>query len=53
MPEDRHPVRIAVNVMRARLTVVGFNLTIVALQLSQLKLLPGERAGVVNGANKT
>ena len=41
MPEDRHPVRIAVNVMRARLTVVGFNLTIVALQLGQLKLLPG------------
>ncbi len=41
MTEERQPVRIAVNVMRARLTVVGFNLTIIAFQLSALPQLPG------------
>lgn len=39
--EARQSVRIAVNVMRARLTVVGFNLTIIAFQLSMLPRLPG------------
>lgn len=39
-PDDRK-VRIAVNIMRARLTVVGFNLTIIALQLSRLNDFPG------------
>jgi len=34
-------VRIAVNVMRARLTVVGFNLAIIAFQLGVLPKLPG------------
>ena len=41
MSEDRKPARIAVNVMRARLTVVGFNLTIIALQLGRLSQIPG------------
>ena len=41
MTDERKPVRIAVNVMRARLTVVGFNITIVAFQISRLKELPG------------
>ena len=41
MSEDRKPGRIAVNVMRARLTVVGFNLTIIALQLGRLGEIPG------------
>ena len=44
MAGDPQPVRIAVNVMRARLTVVGFNLTIVALQLGALPRLPGSVA---------
>ena len=39
--EVPQPVRIAVNVMRARLTVVGFNLAIIAFQLSVLPRLPG------------
>ena len=41
MPEDRTPPRVAVNVMRARLTVVGFNLAVIALQLGRLDGLPG------------
>jgi hypothetical protein len=41
MTEGQQPVRIAVNVMRARLTVVGFNLAIIAFQLSMLPRLPG------------
>ncbi len=36
MPEDRQPVRVAVNVMRARLTVIGFNIAIVSFQIAQL-----------------
>jgi hypothetical protein len=36
MPENRGPVRIAVNVMRARLTVIGFNIAIVSFQIVQL-----------------
>lgn len=41
MAENREPVAIAINVMRARLTVVGFNLAIVTYQLSSLQRLPG------------
>ncbi len=36
MPEDRQPVRIALNVMRSRLTVIGFNIAIVSFQIAQL-----------------
>jgi len=36
MTEKSQPVRVAVNAMRARQTVVGFNITIVAFQLGQL-----------------
>jgi len=36
MPEDRQPVRVAINVMRARLTVIGFNIAIVSFQIAQL-----------------
>ena len=36
MPEDRQPVRVAINVMRARLTVVGFNIAVVSFQIAQL-----------------
>ena len=36
MSEDFKPVRVAVNVMRARLTVIGFNIAIVSFQLPQL-----------------
>jgi len=36
MPENRWPVRVAVNVMRARLTVIGFNIAIVSFQIVQL-----------------
>jgi hypothetical protein len=41
MVEQRPPVRIAINVMRARLTVVGFNLTVITFQLAQIRRLPG------------
>lgn len=36
MPENHWPVRVSVNVMRARLTVLGFNIAIVSLQIVQL-----------------
>jgi hypothetical protein len=36
MPENPKPVRIAVNVMRARLTVIGFNIAIVSFQIVHL-----------------
>jgi len=36
MPENRWPVRVAVNVMRARLTVIGFNIAIVSFQIVNL-----------------
>ncbi len=36
MPEERKPVRVAVNVMRARQTVIGFNIAIVSFQITQL-----------------
>ena len=41
MPENPKPVRIAVNVMRSRLTVIGFNITIVAFQIAQLYRVSG------------
>ncbi len=36
MPEDRRPVRVHLNVMRSRLTVIGFNIAIVSFQIAQL-----------------
>jgi hypothetical protein len=36
MPEVHQPVRIHLNVMRARLTVIGFNIAIVSFQIAQL-----------------
>jgi hypothetical protein len=36
MSKDAKPVRINVNVMRARLTVIGFNIAIVSFQIAQL-----------------
>ncbi len=36
MTVDAKPVRVAVNVMRARLTVIGFNIAIVAFQIVNL-----------------
>ena len=36
MPVNRQPVRVALNVMRASLTVIGFNIAIVSFQISQL-----------------
>lgn len=41
MSEARQPVRIAINVMRARLTVVGFNLAIITFQISIIPQFPG------------
>ena len=36
MPDNTKSVHIAVNVMRARLTVIGFNIAIVSFQIAQL-----------------
>jgi len=36
MSKNNKPVRVAVNVMRARLTVIGFNIAIVSFQIAQL-----------------
>lgn len=36
MPVGAKPVRVAVNVMRARLTVIGFNIAIVSFQIANL-----------------
>ena len=36
MSNSAKPVRVAVNVMRARLTVIGFNIAIVSFQIAQL-----------------
>jgi hypothetical protein len=41
MSEHNWPVRVAVNVMRARLTVIGFNIAIVSIQISQLYMVSG------------
>ena len=37
----REPVRVAVNVMRARLTILGFNLAIITFQINELRILGG------------
>jgi hypothetical protein len=42
MAETREPIQIAVNVMRARLTIVGFNLAIITFQINELPLLGGD-----------
>jgi hypothetical protein len=41
MPGNRQPVRVAVNVMRARLTVIGFNIAIVSFQIVNLYEVSG------------
>ncbi len=41
MIEAHKPVRVAVNVMRARQTVVGFNIAIVSFQIAQIYRMPG------------
>ncbi len=41
MADNHKPVRVAVNVMRARLTVIGFNIAIVSFQIAQLYRTPG------------
>ena len=41
MPENRWPVCVAVNVMRARLTVIGFNIAIVSFQIVHLYGISG------------
>ncbi len=41
MAEIREPVSIAVNVMRARLTILGFNLAIITFQIKELPALDG------------
>jgi hypothetical protein len=41
MSEDCKPVRVAVNVMRARLTVIGFNIAIVSFQINELYRVSG------------
>ena len=40
--ETTEPVKIAVNVMRARLTIVGFNLAIITFQINELPALGGD-----------
>lgn len=39
--ETTEPIRIAVNVMRARLTILGFNLAIITFQIKELPALAG------------
>jgi hypothetical protein len=46
MPENSKPVRVAVNVMRARLTVIGFNIAIVSIQIAQGYRISGISGGV-------
>ena len=41
MTEGREPIRIAVNVMRARITVVGFNIAIITFQIAELSRIGG------------
>ena len=41
MAEAHKPVRVAVNVMRARQTVVGFNIAVLSIQIAQMARLPG------------
>ena len=41
MAETREPVRVSVNVMRARLTILGFNLAIITFQINELPEMAG------------
>jgi len=41
MTVNRVPVRIALNVMRARLTILGFNLAVITFQLDKIRVLDG------------
>jgi hypothetical protein len=41
MPENRKPVRVAINVIRVRLTVIGFNIAVVSFQIAQLRSAAG------------
>ena len=41
MSKSHEPVRVAVNVMRARLTILGFNLAIITFQINELRILGG------------
>ncbi|WP_163338483.1 hypothetical protein [Desulfopila sp. IMCC35008] len=41
MSGNNKPIRIAVNLMRARLTVIGFNIAIVSFQIAQLPRITG------------
>ena len=41
MAKNHEPVRVAVNVMRARLTILGFNLAIITFQINELRILGG------------
>ncbi len=41
MPENTYPVRVAVNVMRSRLTVIGFNIAIVSFMIANLNKMSG------------
>lgn len=41
MVEVHKPVRVAINVMRARQTVVGFNIAVLSIQIAQIGRLPG------------
>lgn len=41
MAEVKKQVRVAVNVMRARQTVVGFNIAVLSFQIAQIARLPG------------
>ncbi|MDJ0950212.1 MAG: hypothetical protein QNJ94_14960 [Alphaproteobacteria bacterium] len=41
MAETQEPVRVNLNVMRARLTILGFNLAIITFQIKELQTLGG------------
>ncbi len=41
MAEMREPVRVHLNVMRARLTIMGFNAAIITFQLDEIRVLEG------------
>ena len=45
MVEVGKPVRVAVNVMRARLTVIGFNIAIVSFQIVHLYMASQAASG--------
>ncbi len=41
MGETSEPVHVALNVMRSRLTILGFNLAIITFQIRELPALGG------------